>query len=126
MYMALKHSHMLFVAISGVLFLLRGGWMLMDSSWLQKKWVKIVPHINDTLLLLTALSLCVLTQQYPLQQSWLTVKVIALLVYIGLGMVALKKGKTKPVRALAFVAALLVFAFTATVARSHSPLGLFG
>ena len=95
MYIAIKHSHMLFAVISGLFFLVRGAWMLMDSGMLQKKWVKILPHINDSLLLLCAIGLSVMSHQYPIAQDWLTVKVLALIAYIVLGVIALKKGKTK-------------------------------
>ncbi len=123
MYLAFKHGHMMFAVISGLFFLVRGCWMLMDSGMLQKKWVKILPHVNDTLLLIFAIVLCVMSQQYPLEQSWLTVKVVALIAYIGLGMVALKRGKTKSIRLVAFAAALLAFVFTFSVARTHDPMG---
>lgn len=123
MYMAFKHSHMLFAAISGLFFLVRGAWMLMDSDMLQKKWVKIVPHVVDTLLLVCAIALCVILSQYPFVESWLTVKVVMLVAYIGLGMVALKRGKTKAIRTVAFFAALASFLFMASVAISHHPLG---
>ncbi|MEZ5505217.1 MAG: SirB2 family protein [Gammaproteobacteria bacterium] len=121
--MAFKHSHMLFAAISGLFFLVRGAWMLMDSDMLQKKWVKIVPHVVDTLLLVCAIALCVILSQYPFVESWLTVKVVMLVAYIGLGMVALKRGKTKAIRTVAFFAALASFLFMASVAISHHPLG---
>ena len=125
MYIAFKHSHMMFAVISGLFFLVRGFWMLMDSNMLQKKWVKILPHVNDTLLLICAIVLCVMLQQYPLQHSWLTVKVVALIAYILLGVVALKRGKTKAVRTVALGAALLAYLFTFSVARTHNPLGFF-
>ena len=125
MYIAFKHAHMMFAVISGLFFLVRGCWMLMDSGMLQKKWVKILPHVNDTLLLICAIVLCVILQQYPFQQSWLTVKVVALIAYILLGVVALKRGKTKAIRMVAFAAALLAYLFTFSVARTHNPLGFF-
>ena len=125
MYIAFKHAHMMFAVISGLFFLVRGCWMMMDSSMLQKKWVKILPHVNDTLLLICAIVLCIMLQQYPLQQSWLTVKVVALIAYILLGVVALKRGKTKAIRVVAFGAALLAYLFTFSVARTHNPLGFF-
>ena len=125
MYLAFKHSHIMFAVISGVLFFIRGCWMLAGSGMLQKKWVKILPHINDTLLLLCAIVLCVMSQQYPLQQAWLTVKVVALIAYIILGVIALKRGKTKLIRMLAFVAALVTYLFTMSVARTHNPMGFF-
>ncbi len=123
MYLAFKHSHMMFAVISGVLFFIRGCWMIAGSGMLQKKWVKILPHINDTLLLVCAIALCVMSQQYPLQQNWLTMKVIALVAYIVLGIVALKRGKTKSIRIVAFIAALMAYFFTMSVALTHNPMG---
>lgn len=123
MYMAFKHGHMMFAAISGLFFLVRGCWMLMESQMLQKVWVKVLPHVNDTLLLVCAIGLCVVTQQYPFVESWLTVKVFMLVAYIVLGTIALKRGKTKSVRVIAFFAALASFIFMVSVARTHHPLG---
>ena len=57
MYAAFKHIHLLTVAISLGFFVLRGVWMLSGSALLQKKWVKILPHIVDTLLLVSAIGL---------------------------------------------------------------------
>ncbi|MES2743370.1 MAG: SirB2 family protein [Pseudomonadota bacterium] len=124
MYHALKHSHVLFVALSGALFLLRGCWMMADSAKLQQRWVKVLPHVVDTLLLASAIALAVATGQYPLAQAWLTAKVVALLLYIVLGVAALKRGKTKTVRVVAFAGALATFAYIVLVALSKHPLPL--
>lgn len=121
-YLAIKHFHMGCVLLSGGLFLLRGVWMLADSPQLQRRWVRIAPHLIDTLLLVSALALVFMSAQYPFVQGWLTAKVLALLVYIGLGTVALKRGKTKPVRAAALLAGLAVFAYIGAVAVSKNPL----
>ncbi len=125
MYLTIKLAHILLATLSGTFFLIRGWWMLGDSNFLQKKWVKISPHVIDSLLLLCAVYLAIASQQYPFQQHWLTVKVVALVAYIGLGIVALKRGKTKAQRAIAFVAALFTFAFMFSVARTHNPFGFF-
>lgn len=122
--MGFKHAHMMFVAISGLFFLVRGGWMLAESPMLQKVWVRVFPHVNDTLLLVCAVVLCVMTQQYPFVQGWLTVKVFMLIAYIVLGTVALKRGKTKTVRVAAFFAALACFLFMVSVALLRDPLGV--
>ena len=122
MYTGLKHAHMMFAIISGVLFLLRGTWMLIDSPMLQRKWVKVLPHINDTLLLGFAVVLVVISGQYPFVHHWLTAKVIALLLYILVGTIAIKRGKTKSIRAAAFVIALLLYGYIVGVAIHHSPL----
>jgi uncharacterized membrane protein SirB2 len=125
-YLAIKHLHITCAAISGSFFLLRGIWMLLDSPMLQRRWVKVVPHGVDTLLLTTALVLVFWSGQYPFVQPWLTAKVIALVVYIVLGTLALKRGKTKGVRTFALVAALATFAYIVAVALTRQPWWLIG
>lgn len=115
-YIALKHLHVTFVALSGLFFLLRGFWMFAGSGMLQQRWVRIVPHIVDTLLLLTALIMVFKSGQYPFVQNWLTAKVLALVVYIVLGTIALKRGRTQSVRIGAFMAAVMTFAYILAVA----------
>lgn len=115
-YLAIKHFHVTCAALSGSLFLLRGCWMLLDSPALQQRWVRIAPHIIDTLLLASALIMVFWSGQYPFVQNWLTAKLIALIAYIVLGTIALKRGKTKAVRVGAFISALLVFAYIVGVA----------
>lgn len=121
MYLAVKHFHMLVALLSLCGFVLRGIWMIIDSPMLQRKLVRVLPHINDTALLISALVLAFTIGQYPFVNGWLTAKVIALVAYIGLGVIALKPGRPKPVRIIAFIAALMVFAYIFAVARSHSP-----
>jgi len=89
--------------------------MLRESSMLRLRWVRTVPHIVDTLLLASALTMAVWIGQYPFVQGWLTAKFVALVLYVGLGTVALRMGKTKAVRA-AFFGALAVFAYIVSVA----------
>jgi len=84
-YIALKHLHVTFVALSGLLFLVRGIWMLRASPNLEQRWARIVPHIVDTLLLASAIGLAVVSHQYPGQMPWLTAKVVGLVAYIVLG-----------------------------------------
>ena len=122
-YLALKHLHLTTVVLSFALFALRGLWMLADSPQLQRRWVRIVPHIIDTGLLASAIALTLVIQQYPFVQGWLTAKVLGLIAYIILGSIALKRGRTKPIRATAWVAALAVFGYIASVAVTRSPLG---
>jgi uncharacterized membrane protein SirB2 len=121
-YFALKHLHVTFAALSGLLFLVRGIWMLSGSKRLQARWVKIVPHVVDTLLLASAIGLAVWSSQYPGQQAWLTAKVLALVAYIVLGIIALKRGRTRQVRLAAFVGALACFGYIVAVAVTRNPL----
>jgi len=124
-YPLIKHLHLVTIVVTLALFLLRGVWMLMDSPRLQARWTRIVPHINDTLLLASGIALAVLMQQYPLVHGWLTAKLFALIAYIVLGTLALKRGKTKAQRVTAWIAALLVFGYMLAVARAHDPLPFF-
>ena len=121
-YLALKHIHITFAALSGVLFLVRGIWMLSGSQQLQRRWVKVVPHIVDTLLLVSAIGLAVWSSQYPGEQSWLTAKVVALVGYIVLGTIALKRGRTQGMRTAAFLGALACFVYILAVAVTKNPL----
>lgn len=111
------HIATVLLSISG--FFMRGIWMMLDSPRLQQRWVKIVPHVNDTILLTTGIILAVMVQQYPLVHGWLTAKLIALLLYIGLGFATLRFGKTKRQKLITWLAALLVFAYMLGVARTH-------
>jgi uncharacterized membrane protein SirB2 len=122
-YLALKHLHLTAVILSFALFALRGLWMLADSPQLQRRWVRIAPHLIDTALLASAIGLTLILQQYPFVNGWLTAKVLALIAYIILGSVALKRGPTKPIRAIAWVAALATFGYIVSVALTHHPLG---
>lgn len=122
MYMMFKHLHMTFAVISILGFMARGLLSILDSSIMQKRWIKIAPHINDTLLLVSALVIMVQMQQYPFVHGWLTAKVVGLLVYIGLGVMTIR-GKTNTVKVPAYLAAILVFAYIMSVAFSKNALG---
>ncbi|SDN50613.1 Uncharacterized membrane protein SirB2 [Janthinobacterium sp. OK676] len=115
-YLSLKHFHMGCAAASGCLFLLRGAWMLRASPALQQRWVKVLPHLVDTALLASAITLAVWSGQSPGSQPWLAAKLCALVAYIVLGTIALKRGKTPAVRGTAFALAVLVFAYIVAVA----------
>ncbi len=118
-YLLVKHLHITCAVLSGSFFLLRGVWMLLESDALQRRWVKVVPHVVDTVLLTTALTMVFWSAQYPFVKPWLTAKVLALLAYIVLGTIALKRGQTKATRTAALVAALAVFAYIVLVALSR-------
>lgn len=124
MYMALKHSHMLFIALSVSFLAVRFLLSLKAPALLQKKFFKIAPHVVDTFLLLTAIGLMVTIQQYPFQTPWLTDKLFGLFAYIGLAVMALK-GRTLMMRWLGFIGALSWLVLVARVAITKTPV-LFG
>lgn len=111
--------HVSAVTLSGVFFFVRGIWMLQESKLLQTKPVKILPHVIDTVLLLSAFTLAYLLSAYPFSDAWLTAKLLALFVYIGLGVFTLR-GKSKTIRSAAFAAALLTFSYIIGVAFTRS------
>lgn len=121
MYLALKHIHMLAAVLSILGFTLRGIWVLRKSPLMQSKLTRILPHILDTILLASAIGLCVLLQQYPIQSSWLSAKLLALLVYIGLGLLAFRFAKTRFWQCTAYLAALLCAFYILAVARFKDP-----
>ena len=123
LYLALKHLHITCVIVSGVGFFLRGLAAMFDSPLIDRRWVKTVPHVVDTLLLSSAIGLTVISSQYPFAQSWLTAKLLALIVYILCGVLALRRGRDKVSRGVFFVAALLVYGYIVSVALRHNPLG---
>ena len=124
-YLALRNVHIACAILTVSLFVLRGGLMLANSPWQQNVVLRYLPHAVDTVLLTTALMLASVIHQYPFGAGWLTAKVVLLVVYIVLGSIALKRGRTKRIRTLALVAALLTIGFLVSVARTHHPLGVF-
>lgn len=125
-YVALKHLHVTFAYLTLIGFVTRGALMLADSPRLRSKLARIAPHVIDTLLLVCGVALAWQAQLNPLHTPWLATKIALLLAYIGLGTIALKRGKTRTIRGIAFVAALACVLWIFGVAMSKSPgAGLF-
>jgi len=124
-YLTLRNAHIACAILSVTLFTLRGCMMLAHSRHVHSAWLKYPSYLIDTFLLTFALMLMTVIHQYPFVTGWLTMKVTLLVVYVLLGTVALKRGRTPGVRAAAFIAALLTVAFLYSVARAHHPLGIF-
>jgi len=116
----LLHQLCALLSISG--FVLRGGLMLADSPRLRQRWMRTWPHVIDTLLLATGLWMAINLQLHPGNSPWLTAKLVALLAYIGLGFVALRLGRTKQTRTLAFIAALACFSYIGLVALTRAAI----
>jgi uncharacterized membrane protein SirB2 len=124
-YLFLRHAHIGFVAASVTLFVIRGCLMLAQSPQVHAGLLRYTSYTIDTMLLTAALMLTSVIHQYPFATGWLTMKVCLLVVYVVLGSIALKRGRTRRARVAAFVAALLTVAFMYSVARAHHPLGAF-
>ena len=119
----LVHVSCAFISIAG--FGLRGLWMISNHPVLQQRAVKIIPHVIDTLLLGSAITLLLILHLSPLTQTWIIAKTVALLIYIGLGMIALRFGRTRKIRTGAWVLALIVAGYIVSVAYTKTPWGVF-
>ena len=116
----LKAIHVGSAMLSITGFVLRGIWMLQGSSLSKARATRILPHVVDSVLLISAIVLALRIAQYPFVHAWLSAKVLALLAYIVLGSIALKYGKTRRVRVLSFGLALAVFLYIVLVAVTRS------
>jgi len=121
-YLLLKHAHVTVATITALLFLLRWIWSVAGSSQLQRPWTRVLPHINDSLLFASGLSMALILHQYPFMQPWLTAKFLAVLGYILLGSIAIKRGRTRRQRLWTGIAASLCLGYVVSVALSRSPL----
>lgn len=123
-YLEIKSLHIASAALSFVLYTLRGAWMLTDSRWHYSVFARRVPHWNDALLMTLGIALAIIVHQYPLVNAWLTAKMVALLVHIGLGFFAFRWRGDMRIRAAAWVGSLLAFLYIVAVAVTHNPFPL--
>lgn len=124
-YFALKHLHVLTVLISVSLFILRYWWQYRASPMSQKRWVRIVPHVNDTVMLLSGVALMAITRFWPFtpQGAWLTEKLFGVIIYIVLGFIALgRRPRSQQVRWFAFLLGLVVLYVIVKLATTKIPL----
>jgi uncharacterized membrane protein SirB2 len=122
-YPQIKWVHVAAVLASGTIFLLRGLAVQANASWPMAAPMRYLSYGIDTVLLTAALMLLTILPGAVYANGWLTVKLTLLVVYIVLGTVALKRGRTRKVRLVSFVAALAVYGSIIAIARLHHPLG---
>lgn len=124
-YLQIKIVHIVAVLLSGALFALRGGAILAGARWPNAGLAKYTSYTIDTVLLTAALMLVTILPGGFFANGWLAVKIALLVLYIVLGTIALKRGKTPRARGIAYALALATYAFIISVARAHHPLGVF-
>ena len=121
-YPLLKNLHLCFALLSLCGLLLRIWWSLRGSLLLERRWARILPRIIDTGLLLSAVTLAVSLGLSPHNQPWLLGKILLLMVYIGLGIIALREATPRAIRCIAGAGALLVFGKIAQLAVTKAAL----
>jgi len=117
-YLAVRNLHIATVVATFALFTLRGIWMMLDSPLLARRWVRIAPHVNDTILLAAGIYLAT----YHGLPAWLVTKIVLLVAYIVLGMIAIRRGRTKTIRVSAWIAAQCMILYMVAVAVTHRPV----
>lgn len=122
-YPAIKAVHVASVALSGTLLAVRGAWRLVRPDARFAQSMRILPPVIDTVLLLSALALLAVWMERGAPLDWVVAKVLALVVYIGLGIVALRPGLRRRPRLVALGAAAAAFGYIVAVALTKSPAG---
>lgn len=121
MYSTLKIIHVSFAITSIAGFVLRGVWMFSHSAILDRRIIRVAPHVVDTAFLISGIWLVVILHLTVREQAWLIAKFVALILYIVFGAIALRRGRTMQIRGAAFVAALLAYSYIVGVALYNSP-----
>lgn len=124
-YSSIKTLHLITIAVTAVLFLTRFYWLQTGSAMLHQRWVRILPHLNDTLLLVSGILLVTITHFYPFspQGAWLTEKLFGVIIYIVLGAIALgRRPRAQKVRWIAFIVAVVALVLICQLATSKMPL----
>jgi uncharacterized membrane protein SirB2 len=122
-YATLKLIHQSAVAISFAGFFARGVGMLGGAGWVTHRLARTLPHLVDTVLIVSAVWLAGILHLTPSGSPWIGAKIAGLFVYIGVGMVAFRFGRTRRVRAAAWILAMVVFGWIVSVAITKDPRG---
>jgi uncharacterized membrane protein SirB2 len=122
-YAAWKLLHQGAVALSITGFVARGLGSFAQAAWVRGRVARTLPHLLDSVLLGSALVLAWMLRLTPGAAPWLAAKIAGLLLYIGLGMLALRPGRPLELRVGAWLAALACFGWIVSVALTKHPLG---
>ena len=126
MYLIIKHLHMTVALISIVGFIIRGPLAINQHPIMNKKWLKIAPHVNDTILLAAAIYLAATLHIHPFNSPFILAKVIALIVYIVLGAMVIKRRGSKAMQWTNYLLAILCFGYILGIAFSKDLLFFIG
>jgi uncharacterized membrane protein SirB2 len=113
--------HVAFALLTMCSFSLRAYWMLTGSPLLRGPSSRWLPHIIDTMLFATGLTMAVGLAISPLTHPWFATKLVAIVVYAVIGSIALKRGRSKSARVVALVLSSLVLIYIFAAALNHDP-----
>jgi uncharacterized membrane protein SirB2 len=109
------HVALAFITVAG--FVARAALAMTDNQLRNAKFVRIAPHVIDTLLLVLGITLAVQLSLSPLSNGWLMAKIIGLIAYIGFGVMTMRATST-PLRLIGFVGAIASVSYIFAVAYS--------
>jgi uncharacterized membrane protein SirB2 len=119
-YVALLGAHMLLAFLSPVLFSLQ-AWRSIRGLEPARGWLRITPHVIDSLLLVAGVGLALIIRQYPFVDAWLTAKLLALVAYIAVGHVAVRRARSVRGKLAAWLIGLAPVSYIFAVAITKSP-----
>lgn len=122
-YPQIRYVHILAISLSGSLFAVRGLAVLMGMRWPLWNPVRYLSWTIDTVLLTAGLMLVAVLPGALFANGWLTLKLLLVLVYVILGVFALKRASTRRRKAIFYALALATFLVIVGIARLHSPWG---
>lgn len=122
-YLPIRQIHIFAALASGALFALRGAAALGGARWPLSAPLRYLSYAIDTTLLTAALMLVSILPAAMFANHWLTLKLLLIVVYVVLGIFAMRRARTRKARAVCYVAALCVFGTVYSIARAHHPLG---
>lgn len=125
-YPAVRHAHIVLVTLSGTLFALRAAGVLAGARWPLAPMPRFAAMGIDTLLLGAGVTLWIALGLNPLRETWLGAKLVLLVVYVGLGTMALRRARGTGARLAWTAASLACFGAMVAVARAHHPLAGLG
>jgi uncharacterized membrane protein SirB2 len=122
-YPEIKLVHVTAAIVSGTLFVLRGAAVNWSGSWGMIAPIRYLSYSIDIVLLTAALMLLAILPSAVYSNGWLWLKLALLVAYIGLGTLALRRGRTIRSRRGYFIAAMAVYLCVYFIARTHDPFG---
>ena len=117
-----KLLHMTLAVNSISLFTLRFIWTLANSAKLEAKWIKITPHVIDTLLIIIGVAMMAKLYINPLEQLWLGEKLLALAAYIFTGYYTLKIARNRMMQIIGYLGAMGWVMLIVRLAMTREPL----
>lgn len=125
MFYEVRLAHIIFAGGSIALFVLRGGFAVLAARPLPQRIWKVLPQIVDSLLLAMGIWLAVLLRLDPFRVTWLGVKILCVIGYIVLGVLAFRLQRPRWLRFALFAGAILLFAFIVSIAIFQDARGIF-